>query len=584
MNPTELTRYVLLGGLLIVGYMLVLAWNDDYGTAARTPDAVAANADPLAEPLGDLPVGIPGEVATEGATEVPVAPAAADDDVPSVAASLDPAMPTAAAVPVAREGLVRLRTDTLNLWIDLRGGDIVKATLPTYPVSLDAPDVPFTLLDRSPGFTYVAQSGLAGPDGVDARAAGRPLYTTSAEAFELAPGEETLEVPFQYVDDRGVSWTKRFTLRRGAYDVLVTYLVDNATGEALVVNPYAQIKRSAGDPPGSEAPGMGPRPYVGAAFTSDDERYQKIDFDDLDDERFELRTEGGWVAMLQHYFLAAWIPGSEAEHRYQGRARNDGTYIVGYVGPASRIGPGETAVLDATFYAGPKIQDTLAGLAPHLELTVDYGVLWFIASPLFVLLDLIHGIVGNWGVAIILLTLVVKLVLYPLSAASYRSMANMRKVAPEMKRLQERYGEDRQKLSQEMMNLYRKEQINPLGGCLPMLAQMPVFLALYWVLYEAVELRQAPFMLWIDDLADLDPFFVLPLLMGASMFFQQQLNPPPPDPMQARVLKIMPIMFTALFLFFPAGLVLYWLVNNLLSMAQQWYITRQIENAAAKAA
>jgi YidC/Oxa1 family membrane protein insertase len=248
------------------------------------------------------------------------------------------------------------------------------------------------------------------------------------------------------------------------------------------------------------------------------------------------------------------------------------------------VAPGESVTIGSTFYAGPKIQDTLAGLAPYLNLTVDYGLLWWIAAPLFSLLDIIHGVVGNWGGAIILLTLFVKLMLYPLSAAGYRSMANMRKVAPEMKRLQERYSDDRERLSKEMMGLYKKEGVNPLGGCFPLLLQMPVFLALYWVLYEAVELRHAPFMLWINDLADLDPYFVLPLLMGASMYYQQTLNPAPPDPMQAKVLKIMPVMFTVLFLFFPAGLVLYWLVNNVLSMAQQWYITRQIEAGAAKSA
>ena len=284
--------------------------------------------------------------------------------------------------------------------------------------------------------------------------------------------------------------------------------------------------------------------------------------------------------MLQHYFLTAWVPAGEGEHVYRGRARNDGTYLVEFVAPTTTIAAGATGVVGAALYIGPKIQEDLEALAPYLNLTVDYGVLWWIAAPLFSLLDLIHGFVANWGLAIILLTFVIKLLLYPLSAAAYQSMANLRKVAPEMKRLQERYADDKQKLQQEMMEFYRKEKVNPLGGCLPMLLQMPVFLALYWVLYEAVELRQAPFVLWIDDLADLDPFFVLPLIMGASMYFQQTLSPPPPDPMQAKVLKFTPVMFTGLFLFFPAGLVLYWVVNNLLSIAQQWYITRQIEQAA----
>ena len=574
MNPTELTRYVLLGGLLVVGYLLVLAWNEDYGSGARDADASAAAADPVTE----VPAAAPS-----GTTGTPAAPA--PGDVPTVTPQDRGNEAAMDAEPGGNADLVRVGTDTLNLWIDLRGGDIVKATLPGYPISLERPDIPFTLLDRSPGFTYVAQSGLTGPDGVDRVTEGRPLFSVDRGRYRLAAGDELLEVPLTYVDERGTVWTKRFTFTRGAYHVEVEYIVENATGEALTLNPYAQIRRSDGLAPGTDTPGMGPRPYVGAAFTSEDDRYQKVDFDDLEDDGpFELRTEGGWVAMLQHYFLSAWIPETEGRNVYQGRAVSDDAFVVGYVGPSVRVGPGETGTVGATFYAGPKIQDTLAGLAPHLNLTVDYGILWWIAAPLFSLLDIIHGIVGNWGAAIILLTLVVKLVLYPLSAASYRSMANMRKVAPEMKRLQERYGDDRQKLSQEMMDLYRKERINPLGGCFPLLLQMPVFLALYWVLYEAVELRQAPFVFWIDDLADLDPYFVLPLLMGASMFFQQKLNPAPPDPMQAKVLKIMPIMFTVLFLFFPAGLVLYWLVNNLLSMAQQWWITHRIEREAARAA
>jgi len=342
---------------------------------------------------------------------------------------------------------------------------------------------------------------------------------------------------------------------------------------------YGQIRRSGGQPPDFDAPGMGMRPYVGPAFTTVDSRYEKVDFDDLA-AGWEARVPGGWVAMLQHYFLSAWIPESDAEHLYRGRERPDGTYLIEFVGPVTSIAPGRTEVLAASFYAGPKIQSRLADIAENLNLTVDYGFLWWLSVPLFKILDFLHGLVGNWGFAIILLTMLVKLTLYPLSAAAYRSMANMRRMAPEMKRLQERYSDDRQKLSKEMMDLYRKEKINPLGGCLPMLMQMPVFLALYWVLFESVELRHAPFLLWIHDLAAIDPYFVLPLLMGATMFVQMQLNPAPLDPMQAKIMKLMPIMFTVLFLFFPAGLVLYWLVNNVLSIAQQWWVMRQIEQAA----
>jgi len=446
-------------------------------------------------------------------------------------------------------------------------------------VSLDAPDIPLTLLDRTSSFIYVAQSGLAGPDGVDARPEGRPHYRAERDFFELQPGQDQLVVPLVFEDPRGLQVEKRFIFNRGDYELRLEYHMTNPQAAPLQAAMYGQIRRSGGQPPDFDAPGMGMRPYVGPAFTTVDSRYEKVDFDDLA-AGWEARVPGGWVAMLQHYFLSAWIPESDAEHLYRGRERPDGTYLIEFVGPVTSIAPGRTEVLAASFYAGPKIQSRLADIAENLNLTVDYGFLWWLSVPLFKILDFLHGLVGNWGFAIILLTMLVKLTLYPLSAAAYRSMANMRRMAPEMKRLQERYSDDRQKLSKEMMDLYRKEKINPLGGCLPMLMQMPVFLALYWVLFESVELRHAPFLLWIHDLAAIDPYFVLPLLMGATMFVQMQLNPAPLDPMQAKIMKLMPIMFTVLFLFFPAGLVLYWLVNNVLSIAQQWWVMRQIEQAA----
>jgi YidC/Oxa1 family membrane protein insertase len=349
---------------------------------------------------------------------------------------------------------------------------------------------------------------------------------------------------------------------------------------------FAQLKRDGTPIEEGGGFGLGPRPYLGAALTTSEDRYYKLGFDDLDDldgKNYREAVEGGWIAILQHYFLSSWIGDAANTNGYYGRRHDDGTYVVGFTSPVQRVEPGQLATFRSSFYAGPKDQKTLETISPNLNLTIDYGFLWWMAVPLFYLLDWLHGFVNNWGVAIILLTVIIKAVLYPLSAASYRSMAKMRKVAPQMKRLQERYKDDRQKLSSEMMSLYKKEKANPLGGCLPILVQMPVFIALYWVLFESVELRQAPFFLWIDDLSAMDPFFVLPILMGASMFFQQTLNPPMPDPMQARIMKMMPIMFTVLFLFFPAGLVLYWLLNNVLSMTQQWIITRQIERGSAPA-
>lgn len=578
MQQTEVIRYALLAGLLVTAYLLILAWNQDYGSAARPADAGAASADPLQHleiPQGEVPAGTP--IGTASSDSVP-----ADDSVPEiVAGEVPPAAPAGTETISQQEGLIRVRTDTLNVWIDRRG-DIVKVTLPKYPVSLDTPDVPLTLLDRTQSFLYVAQSGLAGPDGVDARPEGRPTFHADGDLFELRPGQNRLVVPLTFEDPDGLQVEKRFIFNRGDYEVRLEYQMTNPQQRPLRAAMYGQIRRSGGQPPDFSPPGMGMRPYVGAAFTTADSRYDKASFSDLA-SGWEARVQRGWVAMLQHYFLSAWIPDSDAEHLYRGRQRPDGTYLIEFVGPVVSIAPGSAEVLAASFYAGPKIQSRLAEISENLNLTVDYGFLWWISVPLFKVLDFLHGLVGNWGFAIILLTLLVKLVLYPLSAAAYRSMANMRRMAPEMKRLQERYSDDRQKLSKEMMDLYRKEKINPLGGCLPMLMQMPVFLALYWVLYESVELRHAPFILWIHDLSAIDPYFVLPLAMGATMFLQMQLNPAPLDPMQAKIMKLMPIMFTVLFLFFPAGLVLYWLVNNVLSIAQQWWVMRQIEMAAPAA-
>ena len=472
--------------------------------------------------------------------------------------------------------LVRVTTPTLDLAIDLLGGDIVELKLPKYPAVIDD-DRPVQLLERSRSHTYTAQSGLIGRDGRDSQAT-RPLYTAGARDYSLVEGGP-LTVSLRHQADE-VTLVKRFLFEPEDYLVTVEYEIDNAGTSEYRAQLFAQLKRDSSRPDASGT-FMGPRPYVGAAFTTPDSRYEKIDFEDLDDGQFRVQVAGGWAAVLQHYFLTAWVGDPEEVNGYYGRRLPDGKYAVGFVAPEVVVAPGRSEVVAARFYAGPKIQKRLEAIAPNLNLTVDYGFLWWLSVPLFWVLDAIHSVVLNWGVAIILLTLAVKILLFPLASVGFRSMAKMKQVMPQMKRLQERYAGDRQKLSQEMMALYRKEGANPFGGCLPLLLQMPVFFALYWVLYESVELRQAPFMLWINDLAAPDPWFVLPILYGASFFLMQLLNPPPPDPMQARVMKTMPILFTVLFVFFPAGLVLYWLVNNILSLAQQWYITRKIEAAAA---
>ena len=563
MISPEVQRIALLVGLAVTGYMMILAWNEDY--LQSRPAAQRASAPELGE------ASVP-ESAPEESSDIPdasfigaAASAAADEALPDMGGE------------DAKARLVRVSTSSQEVWIDLRGGDIRRVLLPRYPVALDQPEVPIELLDVGNGRLYMAQSGLIGPDGLDSGSE-RPLFTAAQSRYQAAEGEAVSVV--LEAEHQGVKVRKVFGFRGGDYLIDLSYEVENNRSEPFRASFFGQIKRDAKAPPEQESFSLGPQPYLGAALTTAESRYQKVTFDDLDEGDFRAAVQGGWMAFLQHYFLSAWVANGDELNGYYGRRRNDGTYIVGYTGPLRVVAPGRSDEWRARFYAGPKDQKRLERIAENLNLTVDYGFLWWLAVPLFSLLDWLHGLFGNWGLAIIMLTFLVKLVLYPLSSASYKSMANMRRVAPQMKRLQERYADDRQKLSQEMMGLYKKEGVNPLGGCLPMLLPMPIFIALYWVLFESVELRQAPFMLWIHDLAAMDPYFVLPLLMGGTMYAQQLLSPTLGDPMQARIMKMMPIMFTVLFLFFPAGLVLYWLVNSVLSVAQQWYVMKKAEAAA----
>ena len=563
MPSTEIQRIVLLVLLGIVGYLLVYNWNEDYGRGAIEPPTRVAPevTSPAGVPLVDAPVSgassdVPGEELTGAA---PVREETASR----------PATP-----------LVHVRTPVLEAWIDRSGGDIVGLQLPTYTETIDS-DVPVRLLDRNQQHVYLAQSGLVGRDGLDKSSGTRPLYVAEQSDYRIDNGD--LTVALRHATDT-VSVVKRFRFAADSYVVDVEHTVENRGDVEFRARQFAQLKRDSSRPGAGGGFFMGPRPYVGAAFTTPDSRYEKIDFDDLDEEPFRAELKGGWSAMLQHYFLTAWIGDSEEVNAYNGRRLGDGNYAVGFVGPEFVVAPGERRSTSTKLYAGPKIQRNLEAVAPNLYLAVDYGYLWWLSVPLFKVLEAIFSVAGNWGLAIIALTIVVKALLYPLASVGFRSMAKMRLVMPQMKRLQERHAGDRQKLTQEMMALYKKEGANPFGGCLPLVLQMPVFLALYWVLYESVELRHAPFMLWIEDLAAPDPWFVLPILYAASFYVMQLLQPPPADPMQAKVMKMMPIMFTVLFLFFPAGLVLYWLVNNVLSLAQQWYITRSVEKAAAKPA
>ncbi|WP_416771142.1 membrane protein insertase YidC [Pseudomonas sp. RHF3.3-3] len=557
----DIKRTILIVALAIVSYVMVLKWNQDYGQAALPTQNVASTT------VSGLPDTATGSNA------------AASDDIPR--ATNDTSAPAEAPLAVSKD-LIQIKTDVLELAIDPKGGDVAQLKLPKYPRRQDHPDVPFQLFDNGGERIYLAQSGLIGTNGPDSNAAGRPLYASEQKSYQLADGQDQLVVNLKF-SANGVNYIKRFTLKRGLYDVTVSYLIDNESGQPWSGAMFAQLKRDASADPSSST-ATGTATYLGAALWTSSEPYKKVSMKDIDKGSLKETVQGGWVAWLQHYFVTAWVPAKGDSNVVSTRKDSQGNYIIGYTGPSLNVAPGQKAEVSAVLYAGPKIQSVLKQLSPGLELTVDYGILWFIAQPIFWLLQHIHGLLGNWGFSIIVLTMLIKGLFFPLSAASYKSMARMRAVAPRLAQLKEQFGDDRQKMSQAMMELYKKEKINPLGGCLPILVQMPVFLSLYWVLLESVEMRQAPFILWITDLSIKDPFFILPIIMGATMFIQQRLNPTPPDPMQAKVMKLMPIIFTFFFLWFPAGLVLYWVVNNCLSIAQQWYITSRIEAATKKAA
>ncbi len=467
---------------------------------------------------------------------------------------------------------IHVKTDLLTIEIDTKGGDLRRADLNNFPVSSDKPEEPFRLMDDG-SEVFIAQSGLLASQGSGSAAPSHhQIYTASSDSYQMAEGDESLEVRLNWGDDSGVSIDKVYTFHRGQYLIDVRYEINNGSSNNWNGHMYRQLVRSR---PAEES-SMFIRTYTGGVIYSEEEKYEKIDFDDMESETLNRNISGGWAAMIQHYFLAAWIPSKEEGNNYYTKVPGNGNYIIGMIGAPLSVAAGMSSNLTAKLFVGPKLQDELEQLAEGLELTVDYGVLTILAKPLFWLLKLIHGLVNNWGWAIIFLTVLIKAVFYKLSETSYKSMAQMRKLQPKLKQLKENYGDDKQKMNEGMMRMYREEKINPLGGCLPILVQIPVFIALYWMLLESVEIRQQPFMLWITDLTAQDPYYILPVLMGATMLIQHKLNPTPLDPIQARVMMILPIAFTFFFLFFPAGLVLYWVVNNTLSIAQQYYITRVV--------
>lgn len=552
-------KNLLIAAMIAVLFMLVIRFNDFQENMT---------------PVNSAPM-----VSASGNPDAPAIDANSESDIPSLPGATGNNLEDLQATKPS-DANIKVVTDSLVIEISPQGGDIVMVALPRHYAELNKPDVPFVLLNNHSNHTYVAQSGLIGANGTDT-AAGRPIFQADQVEYRMEEGKDTLVVDLKLQQDQ-INIIKRFTFTRGEYLVGLEYIIDNQSDASWTGNLYGQIKRDS--KVFTKVSALEMNPFLGAAITTNESNYLKVTFDDLEEEPLKAVKQGGWVAMVQHYFISAWIPDPETQNTYLlRRVGNQDMYLFGFTGAQTEIAPKTTGNLKASFYAGPKDTERLEEISPYLDLTVDYGWLWWIAKPLFWLLKQIHNVVGNWGLAIICLTIIVKGVFFHLSATSYRSMAKMRKLAPKLQDLKERCGDDRQKLSQEMMKLYKTEKVNPLGGCLPILVQMPVFLALYWTLMESVELRHAPFFLWIQDLSVKDPFFILPLIMGLTMFIQMKLNPTPPDPMQARIMQLMPIVFTFMFLWFPAGLVLYWVTNNTLGILQQWYITRQIERAGTKA-
>lgn len=565
-------RFAIIGAMLVTAYLLILAWQKDYG---QTNNNVQQSASAV--------------VARDISADLPTSQNTAATDVPQSVTSQTPQTN-----PSVSQKLVTVQTDLYRLWINPKGGDIVRLELLGHDESKGS-DKPFVMLENDKDRTYVAQSGLIGTDGPDSNANGRPSFEIEKESYSLSDAKaDVLTVPMVYKTANGVEIVKTFTFKKGTYPIVVDYKVNNRSHQNWQGQLFGQIKRDDSVDPGKSSQGIFQLgTYLGGAWGTPDEHYNKLKFGNFNDEKLNVQAKGGWIAVVQHYFVSAWIPGelklTQANGQpytasLQSRKTADNLNIIGFTSPAINVPAGTTMEVNATFYSGPKVQSELKGLAEGLNQTVDYGWLWPIAKLLFLGLETFHKFVGNWGWSIILLTIVVKMILWPLSAKSYRSMAKMRVIAPEMQRMKEEFGEDRMRFSQEMMALYKKEGVNPLSGCLPMFLQMPIFLALYWVLMESVELRHAPWLAWIQDLSAMDPWFILPLIMGGTMFAQQMLNPQPADPMQAKVFRLMPIIFTVFMLFFPAGLVLYWIVNNSITILQQWFISQSVKKEREKKA
>lgn len=564
--------------LMIFSFSLLMLWNNWQvhqgnpsllGGAPQTTTQTAP-ADSKATPSADTK-GVPASVPTAPVT--PSASAAVAGNVPGVTSSAS-----------SQAQLVNFKTDVLNLSFDLMGAQLVRADLLAFP-SREEKDKPFVLLNNSNGQIYIVQSGLTGaPAGT--------LYPTHLAPYTLITDQRELsgdQLVIKFASESGgVKLTKTFTLKRGSYEILVNHQIENLSAQPITPAVYLQITRDSKDPASENStPSFmsGPVSFTGPVVYSDQEKFQKVSFSEIEKRKatYIKEADNGWFAMVQHYFVTAWVPPQGKNRSYEMTELQKNLFAIRSIEPVGTIAPGSQLSIPAKLWVGPQDQEDLEKVAPGLDLVVDYGLLTIIAKPLFSLMTWLHSLLGNWGWTIVVLTILIKAAFYPLSAASYRSMAKMKLVAPRLQALKEKFGDDRQKLNTAMMEMYRTEKINPLGGCLPILVQIPVFISLYYVLGSSVELRGAPWIWWIKDLAVQDPYFILPVVMMGTMFIQMKLNPTPPDPMQAKVMMFMPLVFGAMMFFFPSGLVLYWCVNNILSIAQQWYVMRQINAAAAAA-
>ncbi len=565
-------RFILVVTFAMLIFMLWQAWDQDYNPKPQVATVVNTE---IAKPIEDLPS------ASHSGKQI-------DSELQKTTTSADVS---------ALSKTIKIKTDVISLEISLQGGTVTNLDLLNYPVEkantlvsamrqlvgmsqAEINTTPTRLFNSKQDKIFVAQSGLIADEGLPSAPNHYTVFNNQQDSYILRPDQDTLSVPLTWKDDQGLEIVKVYTFTRSSYEVKIDQIVKNNTGKVWTGRQYSQLLKTQDKTSKGNMLTGGMRAYDGGVIYTQKNKYQKISFDDMAEETLNENSKGGWVAFIQHYFASAWVPPEDQENHYYTKLLNDERYLIGTYSPMVTIENNTDSKFSSQLFAGPKVQPMMEKVATGLELTVDYSVLTFIGKPIYWLLNQIHGVVGNWGVSIMGVTFCIKLLFFPLSQSSFRSMAKMRKIQPRLKELQERFANDRQRFNTEMMGLYKKEKVNPLGGCLPILIQIPVFMALYWVLSETVEFRQAPFVLWIQDLSIQDPFYILPIIMGITMKIQQGLNPPPIDPVQAKVMKMFPIVFTIFFLFFPAGLVLYWVINNTLSIIQQTYITKQIEKAA----